>query len=65
MSNEFICIIFLAVLYVYQCYRFWKLKNFMQHSYNFMLKQMSEMWNFQHGVVDTLDMLKEKIEDEH
>lgn len=55
MNAEFICIIFLGVLYVYQSYRFWKLEKL-------VFKQLSDVWNFQHMVVDAFDKLAKEIE---
>lgn len=51
MNAEFICIIFLGVLYVYQSYRHWKLEKF-------VLKHLSAVWNFQHDVIDAIDRLR-------
>lgn len=50
MSSESICIIFLCILYVYQSYRHWKLEKL-------VLKQLSDVWDFQHKVVDAIDKI--------
>lgn len=55
MSSESICIIFLCILYVYQSYRHWKLEKF-------VLKHLSDVWEFQHMVVDAFDKLAKEIE---
>lgn len=55
MSSESICIIFLCILYVYQSYRHWKLEKL-------VLKQLSDVWDFQHKVVDTIDKIFKEIE---
>lgn len=52
-STEFICFTILGALYVYQSYRHWRLEKF-------MLTQLSHVWKFQHMVVDTLDRLARK-----
>ena len=51
MNAEFICIIFLGVLYVYQSYRFWKLEKL-------VFTQFAKIWNFQHDVIDAIDRLR-------
>lgn len=53
-NAEFICIIFLGVLYVYQSYRHWKLEKL-------VFKQLCAVWNFQHMVVDALDKISKRI----
>ena len=55
MSSESICIIFLCILYVYQSYRHWKLEKL-------VLKQLSDVWDFQHKVVDVIDKIFKEIE---
>ena len=55
MNAEFICIIFLGILYVYQSYRHWKLEKL-------VFKQLCAVWNFQHMVVDAFDKLAKEIE---
>lgn len=55
MSSESICIIFLCILYVYQSYRHWKLEKL-------VLKQLSDVWDFQHKVVDAIDKTFKEIE---
>ena len=55
MSSEFISIIILGVLYVYQSYRLFKLEKL-------VFKQLSDVWNFQHMVVDAFDKLAKEIE---
>ena len=55
MSSEFISIIILGVLYVYQSYRHWKLEKL-------VFKQLCAVWNFQHMVVDAFDKLAKEIE---
>ena len=55
MSSEFISIIILGILYVYQSYRHWKLEKL-------VFKQLCAVWNFQHMVVDTFDKLAKEIE---
>lgn len=55
MNAEFICIVFLGALYVYQSYRHWNLEKL-------VLKQLSDVWDFQHMVVDCLDKLAKEIE---
>lgn len=55
MSSEFICIIFLCILYVYQSYRHWKLEKL-------VFKQLCAVWDFQHKVVDAFEMLAKEIE---
>lgn len=57
MNAEFICIVFLGILYVYQSYRHWKLEKL-------VLKQLSDVWDFQHKVVDAFEMLAKEIEAE-
>lgn len=51
MNVEFICIVFLGALYVYQSYRHWKLEKL-------VFKQLSDVWNFQHDVIDAIDRLR-------
>ena len=51
MSDELICIGMLSVLYVYQSYRHWKLEKL-------VFKQLSDVWNFQHDVIDAIDRLR-------
>lgn len=51
MSSESICIVFLGTLYVYQSYRHWKLEKL-------VFKQLSDVWNFQHDVIDAIDRLR-------
>ncbi len=55
MSSESICIIFLCILYVYQSYRHWKLEKL-------VLKQLSDVWDFQYKVVDAIDKIFKEIE---
>lgn len=55
MSSEFISIIILGGLYVYQSYRHWKLEKL-------VFKQLCAVWNFQHKVVDAFDKLAKEIE---
>lgn len=55
MNAEFICIVFLGALYVYQSYRLFKLEKF-------VLKHLSAVWEFQHMVVDAFDKLAKEIE---
>ena len=55
MNAEFICIVFLGALYVYQSYRHWKLEKL-------VLKQLSDVWDFQHKVVDAIDKIFKEIE---
>lgn len=55
MSSEFISIIILCVLYVYQSYRHWKLEKL-------VFKQLCDVWDFQHKVVDAFEMLAKEIE---
>lgn len=55
MNAEFICIVFLGTLYVYQSYRHWKLEKL-------VLKQLCDVWDFQHKVVDAYEMLAKEIE---
>lgn len=57
MNAEFICIVFLGILYVYQSYRHWKLEKL-------VFKQLCDVWDFQHKVVDTFEMLAKEIEAE-
>lgn len=57
MNAEFICIVFLGALYVYQSYHHWKLEKL-------VLKQLSDVWDFQHKVVDAFEILAKKIEAE-
>lgn len=57
MSSEFISIIILGILYVYQSYRHWKLEKL-------VFKQLSDVWNFQQKVVDAFEMLAKEIEAE-
>lgn len=54
MSSEFISIIILGVLYVYQSYRLFKLEKF-------VLKHLSDVWEFQHMVVDAIDKISKRI----
>lgn len=54
MSSEFISIIILGGLYVYQSYRLFKLEKF-------VLKHLSAVWEFQHMVVDALDKISKRI----
>ena len=54
MSDEFICICLLNALYVYQSYRLFKLEKF-------VLKHLSDVWEFQHMVVDALDKISKRI----
>lgn len=54
MNAEFICIIFLGVLYVYQSYRFWKLEKL-------VFTQLTHIWQFQSLVVDALDKISKRI----
>lgn len=51
MSSEFISIIILGGLYVYQSYRFWKLEKL-------VFTQFAKIWNFQHDVIDAIDRLR-------
>lgn len=51
MSSEFISIIILSTLYVYQSYRFWKLEKL-------VFTQFAKIWNFQHDVIDAIDRLR-------
>lgn len=55
MNAEFICIVFLGALYVYQSYRHWELEKL-------VLKQLSDVWDFQHKVVDAIDKIFKEIE---
>ena len=55
MNAEFICIVFLGTLYVYQSYRHWKLEKL-------VLKQLCDVWDFQHKIVDAYEMLAKEIE---
>lgn len=55
MSDELICIGMLSALYVYQSYRHWKLEKL-------VLKQLSDVWDFQHKVVDAIDKIFKEIE---
>lgn len=54
MSSEFISIIILGTLYVYQSYRFWKLEKL-------VFTQLTHIWQFQHMVVDVLDKISKRI----
>ena len=51
MSSEFISIIILGGLYVYQSYRHWKLEKL-------VFTQFAKIWNFQHDVIDVIDRLR-------
>lgn len=51
MSDELICIGILSALYVYQSYRLFKLEKF-------VLKHLSDVWNFQHDIIDAIDTLR-------
>lgn len=51
MSSEFISIIILSGLYVYQSYRHWKLEKL-------VFTQFAKIWNFQHDVIDAIDRLR-------
>lgn len=51
MSSEFISIIILGGLYVYQSYRFWKLEKL-------VFTQFAKIWNFQYDVIDAIDRLR-------
>ena len=51
MSSEFISIIILGALYVYQSYRFWKLEKL-------VFTQLSKIWDFQHDVINAIDRLR-------
>lgn len=51
MSSEFIPVIILSGLYVYQSYRFWKLEKL-------VFTQFAKIWNFQHDVIDAIDRLR-------
>jgi hypothetical protein len=51
MSSEFISIIILGGLYVYQSYRHWKLEKL-------VFTQFAKIWNFQHDVIDAIDRLR-------
>lgn len=54
MSEELICIGMLSALYVYQTYRLFKLEKF-------VLKHLSDVWKFQHMVVDVIDKISKRI----
>ena len=51
MSSEFISIIILGALYVYQSYCFWKLEKL-------VFTQFTKIWNFQHDVINAIDRLR-------
>ena len=53
MSNELICIGMLSVLYVYQSYRFWKLKLD-------MWDQIIELWRCQKRILQFIKELYER-----
>lgn len=55
MIDNCICFAFLGVLYGYQWYRISKLEKL-------VFKQLSDVWNFQHMVVDLFDKLAKEIE---
>lgn len=55
MIDNCICFAFLGILYGYQWYRISKLEKL-------VFKQLSDVWNFQHMVVDALDKLAKEIE---
>lgn len=57
MSDELICIVLLGALCVYQDCRFWKFKQA-------VFDHLSEIWTFQHMVVDTLDKISNRIKNE-
>ena len=54
MIDNCICFAFLGVLYGYQWYRISKLEKL-------VLKQLSDVWEFQHMVVDALDKISKRI----
>lgn len=55
MIDNCICFAFLGVLYGYQWYRIFKLEKL-------VFKQLSDVWNFQHDVIDAFDKLAKEIE---
>lgn len=55
MIDNCICFAFLGILYGYQWYRISKLEKL-------VFKQLSDVWNFQHMVVDAFDKLAKEIE---
>lgn len=55
MSSEFICIVVLGALYIYQSYRLSNLEKL-------VIKQLSDVWDCQRVVVDTFDKLVKEIE---
>lgn len=57
MSDDFICIVFLCILYVYQSYRFCKLK----HD---VFTQLSKLWLFQKENLQLIKRLYERNENE-
>lgn len=57
MSNELICIVFLDILYVYQSYRFWKLK----HD---VFTQLSKLWLVQKELLQLIKRLYERNKNE-
>lgn len=57
MSNELICIVFLGILYVYQSYRFWKLK----HD---VFTQLSKLWLVQKELLQLIKRLYERNKNE-
>lgn len=54
MIDNCICFAFLGVLYGYQCYRISKLEKL-------VFKHLSDVWEFQHMVVDVLDKISKRI----
>lgn len=54
MIDNCICFAFLGVLCGYQWYRISKLEKL-------VLKQLSDVWEFQHMVVDALDKISKRI----
>ena len=57
MIDNCICFAFLGVLYGYQWYRISKLEKL-------VFKQLSDVWDFQHKVVDAIDKIVKEIEAE-
>ena len=51
MIDKCICFAFLGVLYGYQWYRISKLEKL-------VFKQLCDVWNFQHDVIDAIDRLR-------
>lgn len=57
MIDNCICFAFLGILYGYQWYRISKLEKL-------VFKQLCDVWDFQHKVVDAFEMLAKEIEAE-